>query len=364
MKMPLLSAEHLRNIGISILAAMGAPRESAETVADMLVNANLTGHDSHGIVYLIRYADRIKRGIIDPKAKPKVVKETATTALVDGHWTFGQVTAKKTMEIAIEKARRNHISAVGAFNCNHICRLGGYTMMAAEQDMIGFLFANVVHPNVQPYGGDAGAFGTNPLSIAIPAGDMRPFLLDFATSAVAEGRVTLAAIKGEKIPLGWIVDKDGNPTDNPDDLYPPGAVRKEDCGRLLTIGAQGPGQGHKGYCLSILMDILGGVLTGSGSVLDEIRYDSQNGILAVVMNIDGFIPLSVFKKKMDSLFKGVHGIPVADGFQYDHVLVPGEPEWKMQEKRFRAGIEVAEPAWQEIIELAKELGLDLKDLGG
>jgi uncharacterized oxidoreductase len=361
--MPTLTADQLRKIGISIYVAMGAPRRSAEIVADVLVKANLTGHDSHGIVYFTRYADRIKQGIIDHKAQPEVIKETATTALIDGHWGFGQVTASKTMEMAIQKAKTSSVGVAGAIHCNHIGRLGGYTTMAAEQDMIGMMFANVVHPNVQPFGGNAGVFGTNPISVATPAGKEKPFLVDFATSAVAEGKVTLAAIKGGRIPLGWIVDKDGKPSENPADLFPPGATRNEDRGRLLTIGAQETGQGHKGYCLSIMNDILGGILTGAGSVIGgEITHPSQNGVLAIVLDIKSFSPLDVFNRRVDILFKGVRGTPVQPGFEHDHVLIPGEPEWTTEATRLKKGIDVPEPIWQEMNKLAKELKLNLTEI--
>lgn len=361
--MTILTADQLRKIGTEIYVSMGAPRKNAEIVADVLVKANLTGHDSHGIVYFTRYADRVKKGTINPKAEPEIIKETPTTAIVDGHWGFGQVTAKKTMETAIKKAKTNHIGAVGAIGCNHMGRLGGYTMMAAEQNMIGILFVNVVHPNVQPYGGNAGVFGTNPMSFAIPAGEMKPFLLDFATSAVAEGKVTLAAIESKKIPYGWIVDKNGNPSDNPKDLYPPGATKKEEQGRLLTFSQGLKGQAHKGYCLSILMDILGGVLTGAGSVIGkEVTQTSQNGILAMVIDIESFSPIETFTKRLNYLFEGVKKTPVVPEYEYDHVLIPGEPEWMTQEKRLKEGIKFDDNIWQAITKLSDELKIDLKEI--
>jgi len=147
---PRFSAAELRTLGVSILKRLGAPTDYAELVVDVLIEANLVGHDSHGIQYITRYAERIKRGVIDPSTKPEVTRETASTAIVDGHWTFGQVTAKRTMELAIEKARKTSVSAVGAIHCNHIGRLGAYTMMAADKGMVGMLMANVVHPVVQP----------------------------------------------------------------------------------------------------------------------------------------------------------------------------------------------------------------------
>jgi LDH2 family malate/lactate/ureidoglycolate dehydrogenase len=359
--LPRFDAERLKKIGTDIFVALGTPKRNAEIVADVLVKANLMGHESHGVAYFIRYSDRIRRGIIDPKAEPEIVQESSTTALIDGHWGFGQLTANKVMEVAIEKARTSHISAVGACHCNHTTRLGEYSMLAARRNMIGMLFANVpFHGNVQPYGAAAGLLGTNPLSVAVPTEKMDPFFFDFATSAVAERRVTLAAARGEKIPFGWIVDKNGNPTDDPTDLNPPNSTRDEDRGRLLTFGAAAEGQGHKGYCLSILVEILGGILNGSGSLVANDVRQSQNGLLAIAIDIGSFVPAETFKKTTDALFQRIRQTPVQPRFEHDHVLIPGELEWNTMGKRLKEGVEVSESTWREIVNVATELGLKVQ----
>jgi uncharacterized oxidoreductase len=351
---PRFSATELRKLGVNILKGLGAPTDYAELVVDTLIEANLVGHDSHGIQYITRYAERIKRGVIDPRAKPEVTKETASTAIVDGHWTFGQVTAKRTMELAIEKARKASISAVGAVHCNHIGRLGGYTMIAAEKGMIGMLMANVVHPVVQAYGGASRVFGTNPISVAVPAGEMKPFLLDFATSAAAEGKVGLAALRREKIPLGWVVDNEGHDTDDPLDFsLPNGAVGET--GRLLSFGGR---DGQKGYCLSVLMEILGGLLPGAGSIIDEDMHLYENGLLAIVLNVQRFTPMHLFKKRMDALFVKVHTAP-ADPKMYSTVQMPGDFEWRNREERLRDGFDLPETVWMQIRSLAEELQIEL-----
>jgi LDH2 family malate/lactate/ureidoglycolate dehydrogenase len=322
----------------------------------MLIEANLVGHDSHGIHYVTRYAERIKNGTIDPTARPEVTNDTPSTAIIDGHWTFGQVTATKATRLAIEKAKKTSISAVGAIHCNHIGRLGAYTMLAAESDMVGFLMANVVHPVVQPFGGASRVFGTNPISVAAPAGEEKPFLLDFATSSVAEGKVGVAAMSREKIPLGWIVDNDGHDTDDPLDFsLQNGSVGEN--GRLLSFGAR---DGHKGYCLSILMEILGGILPGGGSIVDEDAHVYENGLLVIALDIKKFTPLKRFKSRMDSLFKKVHSSPVNPEFQYDEVQVPGNYEWRNREKRLKEGIDVPQPTWDQIRSLAAELNVNSK----
>jgi len=349
------SPAELRKLGVSIFKHLGAPRDYSELVVDMLVEASLVGHGSHGIRYIPIYAERIKKGIIDIKSRPEVIRETPSTAHIDGHWAFGQATAKKTFEVAIEKAKRSSVSAVAAFHCNHIGRLGAYTMMAAKNDMIGILTANVAHPIVQPFGGASRVFGTNPISVAVPAGEMKPFLLDFATSAVAEGKIGLSAMTGAKIPLGWIVDKEGHETDNPLDFSTPTGAVGED-GRLLSFGSR---DSHKGYCLSILMEILGGLLTGAGSFVDgENVHSYENGILAIVLDIEAFTPLDTFKKRIDSLFRKVHTEPVDPQFEHGEVQIPGEFEWRNREKHLREGIEISDPLWEQIVNLAQELGID------
>jgi LDH2 family malate/lactate/ureidoglycolate dehydrogenase len=355
--MPLLrfSTVELRRLGVEIFERLGTPREYAELVVDTLIDASLAGHDSHGILYITRYAERIRKGIIDPKSEPEVTSDSPSTAIIDGHWAFGQLTAKKTMEIAIQKAKKTSISAVGAFHCNHIGRLGAYTLLAAENNMIGILMVNSINPSVQPYGGTSGVLGTNPISVAIPAGEMKPFLLDFATSSVAAGKIWQAAMKGEKIPLGWIVNNDGCETDNPHD-FSISTPTVEGNGRLLTFGAR---DGHKGYCLAILMEILGGLLTGAGSILDrETVHPNENGILAIVLDIERFTSVETFKKRMDSLFSTIHKAPVDSQFTYDQVQVPGEIEWRNREKGLRDGIEIPLHIWKQIVGLAGELGVD------
>jgi LDH2 family malate/lactate/ureidoglycolate dehydrogenase len=160
-------------------------------------------------------------------------------------------------------------------------------------------------------------------------------------------------MSGEKIPPGWIVDKDGHDTDNPLDFSSPtGVVGKN--GRLLSFGGR---DGHKGYCLSILMEILGGILPGAGSIVDKDVHLHENGLLCIVLDPQRFAPLETFKGRVDSLFKKVHAEPVESGFQYDEVQVPGEFEWRNREERLKDGIEVSKVAWEQIVSLAEELDI-------
>jgi uncharacterized oxidoreductase len=351
-------ASEIRELEVNILRRLGATPEHAELVVDMLVEASLVGHDSHGVHYITRYADRIKRGIIDTKAVPEVTKETEGTAIIDGHWSFGQITAKRVMEVAIAKAGKMGVGAVGALHCNHIGRLGAYTMMAAEKGMVGMLTLNVVHPTVQPFGGASRVLGSNPISVAAPTGDLHPFLLDFATSAVAEGKVGWAAMKGEKIPVGWIVDRDGCDTDNPLDFsLPDGSVdESKESGRMLSFSDR---SSHKAYALSLLMEVLAGILPGAGSTADQDYHLYENGLLAIVLNIQSLTGLGNFRKRIDSLIQRLHTEPVNAEFQYDKLQIPGEFEQANRARRLKEGIEIPDMAWKQIMHLAEELGIEL-----
>jgi len=340
--MKLFKADKLRQLGVEIFSAQGLAREKAEFLAGTLVEANLTGHDSHGVTYYAAYSNRIKNGHIDVNAEPEIVKETANSALIDGHYAPGQVTAKHLIEVAVEKAKENVVSAVGAFNCNHIGRIGYYTNWAAHQGVVAMLFVNVGGPSVSVYHGMGKAFGTNPFSAAVPTGEAKPFLVDYATSMVAAGKLGVARAKEEKIPFHWVRDKEGKPTDDP------GATREG--GWLLPFGE------HKGYCLQLLTELLGAVLTGSRTGPDPDRVPpSTNGVFAIALDPEAFVGLEALKQGTDEIIDYVKGIEPEPG---ERVLVPGEPEWESKEQRLRDGIPIPDSTWEQITMLCGELGID------
>ena len=338
----MLPAEKLGGLGTAIFSALGAPREKAEFVAGTLVEASLTGHDSHGVSYFVRYADRIRRGFIDVDAEPVVAKESASSTLLDGRWAFGQVTAMRVMELAVEKARESVVSAVGAYNCNHIGRVGYYTSWAARRGIVAMMFVNVGHPAVAVHGGLGRFFGTNPLSASVPTLDENPFLLDYATSMVAEGKVTIARAKQERIPRHWIRDRYGRVTDDPRAML--------DGGWLLPFG------GHKGYCLQLFNELMGAVMTGSRSGLDsETEPPSTNGVFAIAIDPEGFVGLEAFRRRAEAVLRGVRGATHEAG---GRVLIPGEPEWETRERRLKTGIPLPEETWDQMAKLAEELGIE------
>jgi uncharacterized oxidoreductase len=337
-----IPTSRLLKLGAKIFEAQGLPREKSEFLAETLVEANLTGHDSHGVAYYVTYSDRIRDGHIDVTAEPEIVKETATSAFIDGRWAPGQVTAKYAIDVAVEKAKEHVISAVGAYNCNHIGRLGYYTNYAAKQGVVAMMFVNVGHPLVSVYNGTGVFFGTNPFSAAVPTKNTRPFLVDFATSVVAAGKLSVARAKKEKIPTHWVRDKEGNPTDDP------WATRMG--------GWQVPFGEHKGYCLQLLMELLGAVMTGSRTGLDiETKPPSSNGVFTIAIDPDAFVGLDALIVGTDRILTEVKKIPPE---KEKKVLIPGEPEWDSKEKRLREGIPLPDETWEKIIELTKKLGID------
>jgi uncharacterized oxidoreductase len=222
-------------------------------------------------------------------------------------------------------------------------------MMALEQNMIGVLFANS-DISVAPWGGRRPMLGTNPVSFAIPAGKEKPIVVDYATAAVAEGKIRAAFLRGDKIPDGWILDKDGKPSTNPADLFEPPLPPVQ----VKIAGAQLPMAGHKGFGLGLVVDILGGALTGAGCDGD---VKMGNGVFLEAINVDSFIPLKNYQATVDKLIRDIKASPKAPGVT--EILMPGEPELKAAEKRSRDGIPIPDATWAGIVNVAKELRVDL-----
>ena len=299
------------------------------------------GHDSHGVVRVVQYLSSIGSGQLDPRAQPTVSQETAVIAMIDAHSGFGQVAARLAMRMAIEKARQHGLAATGLVDCGHVGRMGEWVEMAAQEGMIGLAFCNGGGGRgiVTPFGGIARVLGTNPIAAAIPLAERAPIVLDFATSAVAEGKVRIARNSGKSIPEGWILDKHGNPSTQPADLY--------DDGVLL------PAAGHKGFGLSLLVEFMAGLLTGSGC--PALGMAPRNGVLFIVVNVEAFRPLVDFSAEGDALAAAVKAAKPAPGF--DEVLLPGEPESRTAAQRRANGIPLDETSWAQLVEAGTTLGV-------
>jgi LDH2 family malate/lactate/ureidoglycolate dehydrogenase len=335
------SADQLRDIVSRVLLKVGASAEEAELVSRHLVEADLRGVHSHGVMRIPEYIELIRRGGIKPQAKIEVVRESPTIALINGNWGFGQVIGVKAMDIAITKARDSAVGCVGVFNCNHIGMLAYYTMMALDRDMIGIAGCNG-GPAVAPFGGASRALGTNPLSFAIPTGEERPVVLDMATSIVAEGKVRLRMMRGEKTPEGWILDSEGNLTTDPSALYAGGA--------LLPFG------GYKGYGLGLIIDIICGALTGAGCGRElKVGDNWGQGVFMMAIDISSFTSIGTFKKRVDMLIRELKSSPKATGFK--EILVAGELEFREKERGLLEGVQIDDKTWQNLEEIMGELGV-------
>lgn len=343
--MPRIAAERLQRIGAALLVGAGASREEADTVARGCVNANLAGHDSHGIILIPSYVERIKVGHIVPGAPFKIVQESPTTTVIDGHWGFGFVVNERAMRLTIEKAKTANIAAATVFRQSHVGRLGAYPLMAAQAGMIGLATADSGRSPkaVAPFGGREARLGTNPISIAVPSDLPGPLCLDMATSAVAVGKLTLAQARGEKIPLGWIVDSDGKHTTDPARFRPGGA--------LLPLGGT---EGYKGSGLAVIVEILCGLLTGLGFGVEPSGRHNDGCFLAV-FKVDAFRPLAQFKREVADFARYLKETPLSEGST--GVFYPGEVEHLREQERRKSGIEIEDATWKKLRALASELKL-------
>lgn len=344
--MRLFDAAYLITVTTQIFRAAGTPPTIAQSVADSLVEANLAGHDSHGIIRIVEYVKKVRSGAIDPAARPEIVKETSTTLLVNGHWGFGQEIARWTMEKLIAKAKALQLASACIYNCGHVGLAGSYPALAAEEGLIGMAFVSGggSEPRVAPFGGSRPIFGTNPLAVAVPSKDSSPLVVDFSTAVVASGKIRVLRDKGELLPEGWVLDRDGHPSREPADYY--------DGGMLL------PAAEHKGSGLSLLVEIMGGLLTGAGSlILPQTGYQVGNGVFLLALNVEAFRPADQFLEQVRDLGAAVKAVPpLKEG---EAVLLPGEIEQTTRERRLAEGIPVSEGTWAKISNVALELGVNI-----
>ncbi len=342
------SAEQLTKIGYEIFLRVGAPEATARRVSTALVDANLTGHDSHGVFRIMEYLERIENKEINPAGTPGVLGENGGMALVDGNWGFGQVSAEYATKLAIEKSREHKIAGVGVVRCSHIGRLGEYSTLAARSGVIALVTAGGfgVPPGAAPFGGSKAALSTNPISMGFPATQVPMVLMDFATTQVAAGKIRVAADKGEQLPPGCILDAEGRPTTDPQEFF--------NGGTMQHFG------GHKGYGLSVAVDLLGGALTGAPfyaeSQIGKSIYGTS-GTFIVAIDPEAFRPLGDFHSLADGLIRRIRDIPPAPGVR--EVLIPGEPELRTFEQRSTEGIPLPEQTWEQIVDAATKLGVEV-----
>ena len=342
--MPTVQADRLREIAEVLFEKAGASVDEAATVSRHCVNANLTGHDSHGIIQVPTYIDRIDRGHIVPGAPFEIVQESATTTVINGNWGFGYVVNERAMNLTIEKARTANVAAATVYHQSHVGRAASYPLMAAAEGMIAMMTADSGRgpKAVAPFGGREARVGTNPIAIAMPSNLEGPFFVDMATSAAAAGKVKLAEARGQSIPGDWLVDKDGRPTTDPSALGAGGAIQP-----------LGGAQGFKGYGLAAMVEIFSGLLTGLGFGV-EPTGKHNDGVFMAVFNVAAFRPLDRFKQEVTEFAEYLKATPTAEGF--DEVLYPGEIEHQRMRKRLVEGIEVEDATWNKLVALAEKYG--------
>jgi len=338
-----LSVERLRDVSRRVFVAAGTPEDLAEVVTDHLVNANLAGHDSHGVIRIPSYVETIKRGALDPTARPSIALDKGPTILVDGNWAFGQVTGRFAIDLAVKRAKEQGIALVGIVHANHIGRVGEYPTLAAERGVAAFVTVGGLGKSVAPFGGGRGALGTNPISFGFPAAGRSPFLVDFATSMVAGGKVMVARAKREPLPAGSMIDEKGEPSQDAEKYFAGGA--------LLPFG------GHKGYGLSLVSALFSGVLTQAAHATAGGKRGG-GGVLMVAIDSGAFGSADQVAADADALLAKMQETPPAAGVV--EVLVPGEPESRSRERRQRDGVPVVEATWEEIKVTAESVGVRIE----
>ena len=343
--MPIVTAEKVREIASGLLQAAGASEDEAAIVSRHLVGANLAGHDSHGIMQVPTYIDRIRKGINVPGAPFEIVRETATTTVIDGHWGFGYVVSERAMQITIDKAGLSGVAAATVFGQGHVGRVADYPNMAADTGMIGIMTADSGRSakQVAPFGGREARLGTNPICFAMPSNLEGPLFVDMATSAAAAGKLAVAHARGDSLPEGWILDADGNPSTDPSAYYEGGA--------LLPLGGA---EGHKGYGLGVMVEIFSGILTGLGFGVDPSGRHND-GCFMAVFNVEAFRPLEEFKREVTDLARYLKSTPPANGFT--EVYYPGELEHLRTQRLLKEGISVDVTTWERLKNVAAEYGL-------
>ncbi len=332
------------------MTKLGLPAADAATVAALMAQADLQGSDGHGVSRLPQYARRIRAGGFNVRPDIRVVREAPATALVNGDNGMGHLVMKRAAEIAIEKARTTGIAWVNSQYSNHAGPASLYATMPLAHDMIGLYFAVGNANHLPPWGGLDMLLSTNPIAAAIPAGEEKPIVLDMATTVAAYGKVKTKALRGETMPVGWMIDRAGKPLTDP---------TRADEGMLLPLG--GIEAGYKGFGLAMIIGLLAGTLGGAAMGKDVIDFNhdddsvTNTGQAIAAINIAAFGDVATFKASVDALvrdFRGSRRIPGVD-----RILVPGERSHETRMKRTRDGIPIAPALKRALDEVAAELGM-------
>jgi uncharacterized oxidoreductase len=343
-------AQVLRTRCAAILEAAGSGKDEARKVACNLVLANLSGHDSHGVGMIPRYVDAVLEGGLQPNAKAKVVLDAMSLITVDGQRGYGQVVGEEAMQLAMARAKETGSCVLALANAHHLGRIGHFAEMAVAHGLVAIHFVNVQsRPVVAAWGGADGRYGTNPCCIGIPLKGREPFVLDFATSRVAQGKMRVAHNEGRRVEEGLLIDEHGRPTTDP------GVVVVTQSNGLF--GALMPFGEHKGYGLAVACELLGGALTGTGTWHRpaDTRRSVINGMLTIVIDPQRLGTRAAFETEALAFVDWLKQSPPAPGSE--GVLVAGEPERRARAEREAQGIAVDDTTWSEIVGAGAKVGL-------
>lgn len=342
-----ISASALTDFATRLLEAGGAGHAEAVRVGASLVDANLKGYDSHGVMRIPFYVQAIKDGEVVPGAEWVVLNESDSRVTADANWGFGQIQADRLFEKLRTKVGATGVACGTMIHSGHIGRLGEYCELAAAANLVSIWMVNShgAAVRVAPPGGKAPRLSTNPLAIGVPH-RAEPLVLDFSTSATAEGKVRVKKIAGEPCPPGWLLDNEGRPTTDPNTLYgsPPGSI--------LPMG--GP-QAYKGFGLGLMIEILTGALSG-GVCAREVPYPKKgNCVFSLLLDPGQFGGQEHFAGEVQQLVEYIRGCPRVEGV--DRILLPGDPERILAERRLRDGLTLDEENWRQLAQLGQKLGV-------
>jgi len=330
-----------------VVGGFGSADAEVEAVAGNLIEANLTGHDSHGIGMLPRYADAFLEGGLKPNTHLRVVHDGGSLLRLDGDAGFGQVVGAEAMALAIERARAHGSAIVALGNSHHLGRIGAWAEPVAAAGFVSMHFVNVIsRAIVAPHGGSDARFGTNPVCIGVPITGRPPVILDFATSMIAQGKTRVAHNKGEPVPEGVLIDDHGRPSTDPRwTVVPP-------FGALLAFG------GHKGYGLALMCELLGGALAAGATQRDDATGKRRvlNGMLSVLIDPAALGDRAAFEAEAQAFIAWAKASPPREGFP--PVMTAGEPERAARAQRSAEGVPVDATTWREILDAARKLGVD------
>jgi uncharacterized oxidoreductase len=345
-----LSAADLTARVAAIITAAGSSAEEAQTVASNLVLANLSGHDSHGVGMVPRYVDAVLEGGLKPNTGVRTVLDMGTLLTLDGQRGYGQVVGAQAMELGIARAKAHGSCIMTLANAHHLGRIGHFAEMAVAQGLVAIHFVNVLsRPVVAPFGGGDGRFGTNPCCIGVPMAGSDPFVLDFATSRVAQGKMRVAYNEGRQAEPGTLIDEHGRPTNNPAVVVVPQSNGL--FGALMAFGE------HKGYGMAVACELLGGALTGSGTwhrPADHARA-VINGMLTILIDPARLGTQASFEQEAQAFVDWLRQSPAAP--DSDGVQLAGEPERAARAQRLHAGIAIDDATWAELEQAAAKTGL-------